>query len=130
MTRKKVRAGQPLCGGHTGAPGAVPPGVVATAPALPQPPGANLRHALRAWLDWHGLTQGDAAHVLKVSHSTISLLVTRKNTGRRDGLLGRLLDLLVGPGAAQCRECHRVLPDEQLAARLMGLLDEARQASP
>ena len=126
MTTKKVHAGPPPRGGHTGAPGAAPPGVVAAGPVL----SLQLCGALRAWLRWHGLTQADAAHALRVSHSAISLLVTRKNTGRRDGLLMRLLDLLVGPGAAQCMECHQLLPDEQLAARLMRLLDEARQASP
>ena len=89
------------------------------------PPGEEARRlsaVLRAWLSWHGLTQRDVASIMGRSDSSVSYLISRHHSGRRDGALRRLVEVLVGT-VGECGSCGRMLPDGLLAAELRRLLE-------
>ena len=94
------------------------------------PPGEEAQRltvALRAWLSWHGLEQQDLAAVLGVSDSAVSRLISPARSRQRRGALARLVAALVGRDVGLCLSCGELLPDGELAAELLRLL-EARRA--
>ena len=82
----------------------------------------RLTGVLRAWLAWHGLTQRDVASIMGCSDSSVSYLISRHHSGRRDGALRRLVGVLIGT-VGECETCGELLPDGQLATELRRLLD-------
>ena len=97
-----------------------------SAVAQPGEGARRLSAVFRAWLSWHGLTQRDVASILGCAESTLSVLISRQRSGRRDGNLRRLVCVLVD-AVGECEVCGRMLPDGLLADELERLL-EARRA--
>jgi hypothetical protein len=97
-----------------------------SAVAQPGEDARRLSAVFRAWLKWHGLTQRDVASIVGCSESSMSVLIARKRSGRRDGALRRLVCVLVD-AVGSCEVCGRMLPDGLLADEL-GRLLEARRA--
>lgn len=66
-----------------------------SAVAQPGEEARRLSAVFRAWLSWHGLTQRDVASILGCAESTMSAIINRHRSGRRDGALRRLVCVLV-----------------------------------
>ena len=88
-----------------------------TGAARPGEDARRLTVALRAWLKWHGLNQRDVAAIMGCSEGAVSVLINRQRTGRRDGALRRLVEVVAGAVGA-CELCGVLLHDGALADEL------------